>query len=59
MPGADVPQIILAHLSEINNTPERAMAGAREGLGLYYGEKTLTVATQDGTSPECPQRMVL
>ena len=57
--GADVPQIILAHLSEINNTPERARAGAREGLGLYYGEKTLIIATQDGTSPACPQQIVL
>jgi phosphoribosyl 1,2-cyclic phosphodiesterase len=57
--GKDVSQIILAHLSEINNTPERARSGAREGLGLYYDEKILIVATQDGTSPKCPQRMVL
>jgi len=57
--GADVPQIILAHLSEINNTPARARAGAREGLGIYYDEQTLMVATQTGTCPDCPQRMVL
>ncbi len=57
--GADVPQIILAHLSEINNTPERAKMSAREGLGLYYGEKTLIVATQEGTSEKYPQQIVL
>jgi len=57
--GADVSQIILAHLSEINNTMARARAGARAGLGLYYDEQTLMVATPTGTCPECPQRMVL
>ncbi|MCX6689331.1 MAG: MBL fold metallo-hydrolase [Methanoregula sp.] len=57
--GKDVPQIILAHLSEINNTPERVRASAREGLGLYYGEKTLMVATQEGTSEKYPQQIVL
>jgi phosphoribosyl 1,2-cyclic phosphodiesterase len=57
--GADVPQIILAHLSEINNTPERVKMSARDGLGLYYGEKTIIVATQDGTSEKHPQQIVL
>jgi phosphoribosyl 1,2-cyclic phosphodiesterase len=31
----DVPIILLAHLSEINNTPRKALATAQEGLGLY------------------------
>ena len=53
--GKDVPQVILAHLSEMNNTPERVMASAREGLGLFYEEKTLVIATQCGTSGSCPQ----
>ena len=53
--GKDVPQVILAHLSETNNTPERVMASAREGLGLFYDEKTLVIATQCGTSCTCPQ----
>jgi phosphoribosyl 1,2-cyclic phosphodiesterase len=57
--GKDVPQVILAHLSEINNTPERARASAREGLGLFYEEKMLTVATQQGSTQQCPQRIDL
>ena len=36
--GRDVPQVILAHLSEINNTPEKARVSAREGLGLFFEE---------------------
>jgi len=57
--GKDVPQVILAHLSEINNTPEKVMASAREGLGLFYEEKTLIIATQCGTSCTCPQYITL
>jgi phosphoribosyl 1,2-cyclic phosphodiesterase len=48
--GKDVSQIILSHLSEINNTPERARASAREGMGLFFDEKDLIVATQKGSS---------
>jgi phosphoribosyl 1,2-cyclic phosphodiesterase len=55
----DVSQIILAHLSEINNTPELARTSAREGLGLFFEEKILVVATQGGTTPECPQELHL
>jgi phosphoribosyl 1,2-cyclic phosphodiesterase len=57
--GRDVPHIILAHLSEINNTPKKAMVSAREGLGLFFDEKTLIVASQCGTSDNCPQCMTL
>lgn len=57
--GKDVPQVILAHLSEINNTPERARGAARDGLGLFYEEKQLMVATQAGTTPECLQQLRL
>ena len=46
--GREVPQIILAHLSEMNNTPEKALLSAREGLGLFYHEICVTVATQAG-----------
>ena len=53
--GRDVPQVILAHLSEINNTPEKALVSAREGLGLFYGETSVTVAAQCGTSAASPQ----
>ena len=32
--GGDIPVLVLAHLSEVNNTREKAMASALEGLGL-------------------------
>jgi len=57
--GKDVPRVILAHLSEINNTPEKAMGSARHGLGLFYDAELVVVATQDGGSRERPQRMKL
>jgi phosphoribosyl 1,2-cyclic phosphodiesterase len=53
--GKDVPQVILAHLSETNNTPDRVIASARDGLGLFFEEKTVIIATQCGTSGSCPQ----
>lgn len=57
--GRDVPRVILAHLSEINNTPEKAMGTAREGLGLFFKEEGVTVATQCGTRAGCPQEFRL
>ena len=57
--GKDVPQVILAHLSETNNTTARVTASAREGLGLFYDEAIVIVATQSGTSNACPQHLVL
>lgn len=53
--GKDVPQVILAHLSETNNTPERVNASARDGLGLFFDEMNVMVATQSGTSNSNPQ----
>lgn len=53
--GQDVPEIVLAHLSEVNNTPEKAAASARGGLGLLSGEVTVTVASQAGTRPGHPE----
>jgi phosphoribosyl 1,2-cyclic phosphodiesterase len=57
--GKDVTQVTLAHLSEINNTPERVNASAREGLGLFYDETNVIVATQCGTTKSCPQHFSL
>jgi len=57
--GRDAPLVLLAHLSETNNTPEKAMGTAREGLGLFYEERRVIVATQCGTSEKCPQAMHL
>jgi phosphoribosyl 1,2-cyclic phosphodiesterase len=55
--GAEVPNIVLAHLSEVNNTPDKAKASARSGLGLVWDEVTVTIASQGGTSPAHPQIM--
>lgn len=37
---------MLGHLSEVNNSPERAMRSAREGLGLFPDAIDLVVAVQ-------------
>jgi phosphoribosyl 1,2-cyclic phosphodiesterase len=57
--GRDVPQVILAHLSEINNTPEKARVSARGGLGLFFEESRVTVATQCGSMPGALQEIRL
>jgi phosphoribosyl 1,2-cyclic phosphodiesterase len=57
--GRDVPQVILAHLSEMNNTPEKAMGSAREGLGLFFEMERVTVASQCGSLAGCPHIMRL
>ncbi len=57
--GRDVPQVILAHLSETNNTAEKAIGSAREGLGLFYETGRVTVATQCGSREDCRQQMRL
>ncbi|MDO9034518.1 MAG: MBL fold metallo-hydrolase [Methanoregula sp.] len=57
--GKDLPQVILAHLSETNNTTERVTASARNSLGLYYDETNVIVATQCGTNRACPQHLSL
>lgn len=53
--GQDAHRIVLSHLSEVNNTPEKAVAGARDGLGLLFDEMQVIVASQAGTSPKNPQ----
>jgi phosphoribosyl 1,2-cyclic phosphodiesterase len=57
--GRDVSQFTLSHLSEINNTPERARASARNGLGLLFEEKTVIVASQQGSTPDSMQEIRL
>jgi predicted RNase H-like HicB family nuclease len=42
--------VILAHLSEVNNTPEKALASAKEGLGFYIGDVEVLVAHQHKVS---------
>ena len=57
--GRDVSHVVLAHLSEVNNTPDKAKASAMNGLGLFMNEVCLTVATQAGSTPDDPQQIVL
>lgn len=57
--GKEVPNVMLAHLSEINNTPEKAIRSAREGLGLFFESGRVIVATQCGTRNDCPQILQL
>jgi len=57
--GKDVPHVILAHLSEINNTPEKARGTARDGLGLFFMEEHVVVATQCGSCSASPQEIRL
>jgi phosphoribosyl 1,2-cyclic phosphodiesterase len=57
--GRDVPQVILAHLSEMNNTPDKAMGSAREGLGLFFEPERVTVATQCGSLSGSPHTIRL
>jgi phosphoribosyl 1,2-cyclic phosphodiesterase len=47
----DVPCIQLAHLSEINNTPAKALASAQEAFGLFVDAVDLSVGLQHRISP--------
>jgi len=42
----DLSHVVLAHLSEENNTPEKALATVHEGIGLYAGNLPVAVARQ-------------
>jgi phosphoribosyl 1,2-cyclic phosphodiesterase len=48
--GGHLGAVILAHLSEVNNTPEKALASAKEGLGFYIGDVEVLVAHQHRVS---------
>jgi phosphoribosyl 1,2-cyclic phosphodiesterase len=48
--GGHLGAVILAHLSEVNNTPEKALASAKEGLGFYIGDVEVIVAHQHRVS---------
>ncbi|OPX66507.1 MAG: ribonuclease Z [Methanoregulaceae archaeon PtaB.Bin056] len=50
-----VHTIMLAHLSETNNTPEKALATARQSAGLFSSDLEITVATNPGTGPVWPR----
>lgn len=44
--GQNLAAVFLAHLSEVNNTPEKAAAAAEGGLGLYRDDTDLVVSNQ-------------
>lgn len=49
-----VHTIMLAHLSEMNNTPDKALSSAREGAGLFSSDLEVTVATNPGNGRGWP-----
>lgn len=49
--GAELRQVALAHLSEVNNTPELAARAARETLERLESPAELVVARQDQPGP--------
>jgi phosphoribosyl 1,2-cyclic phosphodiesterase len=55
--NGDLRSLVLAHLSEVNNTPEKALASGREGLGLYYGDVNVFVASMLA-NPPCWSRAI-
>jgi phosphoribosyl 1,2-cyclic phosphodiesterase len=55
----DLSQVMLAHLSEVNNTPEKALSSARYGTGLFSGDVTFAVASNPGSSAGWPNRIRL
>jgi len=48
--GGNLTAVVLAHLSEVNNTPEKAVASAQDGLGLLLDGIDLIVGTQHAAS---------
>jgi phosphoribosyl 1,2-cyclic phosphodiesterase len=55
----DLDRIMLVHLSEVNNTPEKALASAKEGAGLFAGDLDIAVASNPGPDPGWPRRIRL
>jgi len=49
-----VHTIMLAHLSEMNNTPDKALSSVREGAGLFSSDLEVTVATNPGNGRGWP-----
>jgi phosphoribosyl 1,2-cyclic phosphodiesterase len=49
--AGDLGAVILGHLSEINNTPEKALASAQEAFGFYLDGVEILVARQHDVTP--------
>jgi phosphoribosyl 1,2-cyclic phosphodiesterase len=54
---SDVHEVMLAHLSEVNNTPEKAMNSALEGVGIYLDSINITVAQNPGPTNGWPRQI--
>jgi phosphoribosyl 1,2-cyclic phosphodiesterase len=50
----DITQVMLAHLSEVNNSPDKALLAIREGTGLFSGEITVSIASNPGSPAGWP-----
>lgn len=57
--GQDITHIRLAHLSEVNNTPDIALKSGKAGLGLFSSDTRLTVASEIGPSPCWSDEIIL
>lgn len=57
--GQDVTHIRLAHLSEVNNTPDIALKCGKTGLGLFCSDTRLTIASEIGQSPCWSDEIIL
>jgi len=55
----DITQIMLAHLSEVNNSPEKALATVKECAGLFAGDLEVAVASNPGPDTGWPRRIRL
>jgi phosphoribosyl 1,2-cyclic phosphodiesterase len=55
--SAHLHHVMLSHLSEVNNTPEKALATAREGVGLFMDEVEITLASNPGKGQDWPGRI--
>jgi phosphoribosyl 1,2-cyclic phosphodiesterase len=55
----ELAQVMLAHLSDVNNTPVKALSTAREGTGLFSGEITFAIASNPGSPAGWPNRILL
>lgn len=55
--AAQLHQVMLTHLSEVNNTPEKALVSAREGAGLFIDDLLITLASNPCPGQEWPGRM--
>ena len=49
--------VMLSHLSEVNNTPEKALTTAREGVGLFLDEVEITLASNPDKDKDWPGRI--